>query len=186
MRSSAGTHRVLERRAAALARPPATSHEEADVDVVVFTVAGGKRYALEVRYVRQVVRGEGLALLPASGSELVGIIPRQGEAVPVADLAAVLDLAAPDPHRPLVIVLAGEHPPIGLLVDDVLTATSLARAEIRWQSTPETAAVERGVTSEGVVVLDGAALLTDPRLRVTASVPETHIPSPAPVTERQP
>lgn len=188
MRTSAERQRLLEKRAEVLARPLVASDQEAHLDVVVVTVAGGRRYAIEVRHVRQVVRGEALTLLPASGSVLVGVVPVQGETVPVADLAAVLGLAAADASRPFVLVLAGEQPPVGLLVDDVLTTTSLTEAEVRSRRTPDETALERGITSDGVVVLDGAALLADRRL--TVSAPDAPVPTPshdpAPATERQP
>lgn len=171
---------LLERRAALLARPVDLAHEEARLDVVVVTVAGGRRYALEVRHVRQVVRGEALSWLPASGSDLVGVVPVQGEAVPVADLAAVLGLAAADPARPLVLVLAGDHPPVGLLVDDVLTTMSLPESEVRSHhaSEAEAATSERGITRDGIVLLDAAALLADRRLSVSASPSDPPLPDP--------
>lgn len=172
-----------------LARPVASLHEEASVDVVVVAVAGGRRYAVEIGHVRQVVRAQALSRLPASGSDLVGLVPVQGEAMPVADLATVLGLAAADPTRPLALVLAGDHhPPVGLLVDEVITTSSLPGSEVRAQHAPDGAGttLERGIAPDGVVLLDGAALLADPRLRVplSTSTPQTD-PDPH-ATERQP
>src|SRR5919106_1536754 len=87
---------LLERRAAALARPVELAHPTATMQVLVLAVAGGHRYAVESRYVDQVAHNARLCRLPASPGQLLGLLPVRGEAVPVTDLAALAGVAAAD------------------------------------------------------------------------------------------
>jgi chemotaxis signal transduction protein len=173
---------LLERRAATLAQPVEKTVDEAASEVIVVSVAGGRRYAVETRYVQQVVRNRQLCRLPASGTELLGLVLVKGEAVPVADLASVLGLSGVDPARQLVVVLAGEGPPLGLLVDEVFSTETLSEAEVRLadDGAAEDTALERGLIDERTVLLHGLALLTGESLplAVTAPTAATHVPTP--------
>jgi chemotaxis signal transduction protein len=162
---------LLEQRAAALARPEERDEGLSPTDVVVVSVAGGLRYAVETRYVRQAVRSRSVSMLPGSASELVGLMLVRDEAVPVADLATVLGLAATDVTRPFVVVVGVDEPPVGLLVDEVLAAEGIPDAHLRGHQTGggASAGLEVGMTSGGVVLLDGRALLDDDRLRIPAA-----------------
>jgi purine-binding chemotaxis protein CheW len=159
--------RLLQERAAALAQPLAEVLTAGGVDLVVMSVAGGRRYAVEARYVRQAVRVEDVARLPVSGSALIGLTTVRGEVVPLADLAALLDLAAADLARPLAVVLEGGPSPVGLLVDGVLSAEERGAHDVHSRHTDsDERRLEVGVTTEGIVVLDGSALLEDERLTI--------------------
>lgn len=162
---------LLERRAAALARPPQLVEGLPPTDVVVVSVAGGMRFAVETRYVRQVVRNRSVSLLPRSAGELAGIVLVRDESVPVADLAAVLGLAATDPTRSLVLVLGVGEPPVGILVDEVLGTESVPDAQLRPHQggAGQGKGVEIGMTAGGTVLLDGRALLDDDRLSIPAA-----------------
>lgn len=170
---------LLARRATALARPVGETSEIPTRDVVVMSVAGGKRYAVATRHVQQVVRNEGLCRLPGSSTELLGLLLVKGEAVPVADLASVLGLTGADHTRQLAVVLDDGHSPVGLLVDEVLTTARLPERELRLAETDgldaERASVELGITTDGVVLLDGALLLSDPRLDLRAAATATFL-----------
>jgi chemotaxis signal transduction protein len=162
--------RMLEERAAALARPKDEAAEQASTDVVVMSVAG-RRYAIKTRHVRRVVPATSMSRLPGSAGQLVGLVPVEGDAVPVADLAALVGLAAGGAARPLAVVLGGHEPSVGLLVDEVIAATTMPDADLRLGETEgaQHRGVELGVTSAGVVLLDGPALLTDERLNTSTS-----------------
>lgn len=154
---------LLERRAAELAMPAEPEDDSALLDVIVVQVAGGARYAFETGHVRRVVRNAGLCRLPGAAGQLLGLVLVNGDAVPVMDLAAVLGLTQPDRARPFVLLLDGGLPPLGLLVDEVESSRRLARAELTEviDDTDGAGSVERGITSDGVVLLDAELLLTD-------------------------
>lgn len=173
---------LLERRAADLAAPTEPEDDTDLLDVVTVQVAGGGRYAFETRHVRRVVRNAGLCRLPGAAGELLGLVLVNGDAVPVLDLAAVLGLAQSDRSRPLVVLLDGGYPPLGLLVDEVESSRRLAWAEL----TPVTdepdgvRSLERGITEDGVVLLDAELLLADDQAPAPGSPGRRDTPPPEP------
>jgi len=154
---------VLQRRAAELARPLADEDQTPVVDLVVVAVAG-RRLAFRSGSVRQILRNGPLCRLPQGCGALIGLIAVQGSAVPVADLHSLLEDAAPDAGRPLIVLLDGPAP-VGVLVDEALSVLSLRAREIRPRppGSPSDSA-EHGVTPDGVVVLDAETLLANRRL----------------------
>lgn len=161
----------MEQRAATLASPPSGAEEGEKTGVVIVSVAGGRRYAVESKRVLRVVRNPGLCRLPASMSELFGLILVKGEPVPVADLGVVLGVSGADPTRPLVVVLDDHASPLGLLVDEVVEATQLPDSDVRRvdRSTADGMVMELGITPDGVVLLDSQLLLDDIRLTIPAA-----------------
>lgn len=164
---------LLERRAAALAKAPQEAQEGETTGVVIVSVAGGRRYAVQLQHVRRVVRNTGLCRLPASASDLVGLVLVKGEAVPVTDLAAVLGVSGTDAARPLVLVVDNGSSPLGLLVDEVIEAMQLPVDDVRRrdQDVTQGTALELGIGPDGVVLLDCDLLLADLRLNSTAGPP---------------
>ena len=173
MTSDDDARQVLERRAAELAEQATEESETPTVEVVNVTVAGGRCYAVETSHVRQILRNDRLCRLPAEGGELVGLFLVKDGAVPVADLGSLLGLSEPDCSRPFVLLLDGKHPPLGLLVDGVQSSGRLSEAELRLRpgGPDEAPSFERGITADGVVLLDAEILLTDARLARPARAP---------------
>jgi purine-binding chemotaxis protein CheW len=155
---------LLQQRAVALAQPTEKPESSAGTDVLILSVAG-RRLALESRYVRQVVRSGALSRLPASTTELIGLTVVHGEAVPVADLGSLLGLGSGELRR-FTLILGVDEPPIGVLVDAVLTADTLPRDSLDTAHVHprQSAPLEVGITPDGAVILDGRALLDDDRL----------------------
>lgn len=170
MRAPESASRVLAERARALARTEDDTAEQALTDVVVMSVAG-RRYAVRTDHVRRVVPAATMSRLPGAAGHLVGLVPVEGAAVPVADLAALLGLAPGGGPRPLAVVLGGHELPVGLLVDEVLSATSVPDTDLRGREGDPAGGVELGVTSSGVVLLDARALLDDERLTTSTTTP---------------
>jgi chemotaxis signal transduction protein len=166
--SGSTAEEILARRARELARPADPEPSGELVELLVVAVENGARYALETRHVRAIVRNRGLARLPVGSGSLLGVIATRGDAVPVADLASLLDSARPDPHRRFVVVIDGAAPPLGLLVDEAQTVLHVPRARLRRGTRTDSSAP--GVTvlvPGGIVLLDAEAVLADPRLRPT-------------------
>jgi chemotaxis signal transduction protein len=157
---------ILRHRAAVLAeRPDADDEHGQRIEVTVLEVAGA-RCAVRTRHVRRVVRNDRVARLPASASLLVGAVTDGGEVVPVADLAAVLEIGRADLRRPFTIVLGAENARLGLLVDAVIEVTTWHAADVRVvrQASPHGGDLNLG--PDDAVVLDGDDLLEDPRFTV--------------------
>jgi purine-binding chemotaxis protein CheW len=165
---------VMDERARALARALARAPAEPAAaapapEVVVFDLCG-ECYAIATAHVREVVRLAGLAPLPGAPDFLAGVTNLRGQVLAVIDLGKLLGAARErqaDASR--VVILGGERAEFGLLAEAVHEVAALPQGRVRAPEVPP-AGIGRdclqGVTAEGLIVLDGPALLRDPRLFV--------------------
>jgi purine-binding chemotaxis protein CheW len=111
---------VLERRALALAA--AASEETTDrlLEVVVFIVAG-ERYAIESRYVHEVLRHPEVARLPGATPPVLGLAARRGEILTLLDIRHLLALppATPGEESGFLVALGEHEAACGILVDSI-------------------------------------------------------------------
>ena len=161
---------VLAQRARALAVVTEPSVDRsAGIDAVVVRIAG-ERYAIAAAWVWRVVGTAEVAAVPGAPPSLLGVMNLHGEVLPVFDPRRLLGLAAHAPGEAgRIVVLGGAAAELGLAVD---AADDFARLVIdQLHAPPDSLASDRrellhGVTPDGVIVLDGARLLADPRLCV--------------------
>ncbi|MBK9259407.1 MAG: chemotaxis protein CheW [Polyangiaceae bacterium] len=169
--SAQDAQRVLEERARLLARASrAPDESEAGVDVLVFALSG-ERYAIGVSYVCETIRSTGLTPVPGTPAWFLGVENIRGDIVAVVDLERLFGAGSPADHRDagLLIVLGQTHGEFALRCDELVTVTVLPNARVL--STPRLSlSGERrhivGMTADGILVIDGAALLEDERLVV--------------------
>ena len=166
--------RILRERARILARvPAATGDAEDGLPVVVFTLAR-ERYALESRWVAEVVTVDGLTPIPCTPKHVRGIVNLRGRIVTVIDLKTVFELE--DSNREegyRLIVLRSAAMEFALLADTVVGVEVFAAGKL--QPPPPTLNAVRadylkGVSKGQVAVLDGAKLLAAPWLIVDETV----------------
>ncbi|XXF77652.1 chemotaxis protein CheW [Myxococcaceae bacterium GXIMD 01537] len=156
---------VLEERARQLAQPPAAPEPRgACLDVVRFH-DGGQAYALESRLVHEVLRTPALTPLPRAPPLLRGLMLLRGEVLPVVELAPLFGRAATG-ARALVLVVGGGRPELGLCADAVEEVSLLKRTTLMPPppSLAEGRELVSGIDSDGLVLLEGSALLGDSRL----------------------
>lgn len=170
-----GAWALLDERAKVLARPPPETPAAGEIlNVVTFRLAS-ERYAIETRYVREVVRLEDFTPIPGAPEFVLGVTNLRGDVLAIIDLRRFLGAGAQgltDLAR--IIVLGDDQPEFGLLADQAEALASLPSDEVL--EPPESVAGIgrrhlRGVTKEALIVLDGAALLSDPRLTIDQSEP---------------
>jgi purine-binding chemotaxis protein CheW len=158
---------VMDERARALARVPTETAAVGALQVVVFDLSE-ERYALEAAHVREVVRLAGLTPLPGAPDYLAGVTNLRGQILAVIDLLRFFGVASARPAEPSwALALGGGRAEFGVLADAVHEVAALPEDRVREPEVPVAAVGReclRGVTPEGVIVLDGAALLRDPRL----------------------
>ncbi len=158
---------VLDERARLLARAPAEAPRGAEVvEVIAFEVAG-ERYAVAAEYVREVARLSEPTPVPGAPAFLAGVVNVRGEIVAVFDLRPLFGLAGGGAAPSRVLLLGGDRVEFGLLADAAHEVLPLRVEDIL--PPPEAVAGPardylRGLTAEGLVVLDGARLLRDQRL----------------------
>lgn len=161
---------ILRRRARELARPPAAQTPGGDVlDVLEFRLAQ-ERYAVETAYVHEVYPLRDLMPLPGAPAFIVGIVSARSQVLPVYDLKKFFDLpeqGLTDLHR--VIVVRHADLELGLLADISVGVRSVARTALQ-SGLPTLTGIRaeylKGVTVDGLTVLDLERLLTDPRIIV--------------------
>jgi len=161
---------VLEERTRKLARVPPRPADQGDGLLAVTFVLAGERYALEARYVREVLRLGERTPLPGAPEFVVGVLNLRGEVLAVFDLRPLLGLGAAAPEEGgRVLVLGVDRPEFGLLADAAEEVLTLAERDLFEPPDSVTGPGRqylRGVTQEALVVLDGAVLLRDGRLFV--------------------
>lgn len=167
---------IMDERARVLARVPTEARHAGDwIEVITFALAS-ERYALETRYVREVIRLIDFTPVPGTPDFVVGVTNLRGSVLPVVDLRQFFNV----PRKGLtdlsrVIVLGTERVEFGVLADEAREQTDLAAADVldpRGEVSGIGRAYLRGVTREALIVLDGAALLADPRL-IVGNKPES-------------
>lgn len=161
---------VLDERARELARvPPAPLPEGHVLGVVTFSL-GAERYAVESRLLCGIVRVADVTPVPGVPACFAGVTNVRGAILALVDLRLLHGIGVQgltDLSR--VLVLGAGSVELGLLADAVHEVTSLRRDELLAppELAPGTAPDHvLGVTRDALVVLDGEALLADPRLFV--------------------
>ncbi|MBN9681984.1 MULTISPECIES: chemotaxis protein CheW [unclassified Corallococcus] len=157
---------ALDARALLLARPPEVPVLPGSQREMVRFKAAGQTYALESRFILEVMRAPELTLLPGAPPLLRGLTLLRGEVLPVVELAPLFGRPAAQGTGP-VLVVGVARAELGLRTDEVmevmvLTGTDLLPAPPSLEE--EAGALVSGVSPDGTLVLEGEALLADERL----------------------
>ena len=164
---------VMDLRAQALAQAPDRAADTSQTrDFVVWTV-GDVRFAIETRFVREVHRTDKITQLPDSPEFLRGVTNLRGEILAVFDLHALLDVdSTNNMETAKVLILGTDRVEFGILADEVREVIALGPGQV-LDPTHTIDQVEfrclAGVTHDAMLVLDGDALLRDPRLVIDQS-----------------
>ncbi len=161
---------VLAERARAIARVPADAPAAGALLEVMRFRLGNEQYALETSYLREVLRPKEITPLPGAPAFLAGVANLRGQILAVFDLRPFFGIAAgPATEQNRVMVLGRERIEFGVLTDAVHEVALLRVDELREPPDSVSGAVAeyvRGVTADALILLDGAALLTDTRLYI--------------------
>lgn len=154
---------LLDARARALARPPPASVAPGTLREVVRFRAGGQQYALESRFVLEVVRAPEVVPLPGAPPVLRGLTLLHGEVLPVVELAPLFGRPPADASGPVLMVGAG-RPELGLRTEEVQEVTLLHGSELLPPPPALDSPLVSAADRDGTLVLEGEALLGDSRL----------------------
>jgi purine-binding chemotaxis protein CheW len=166
-------HRRLEERARMVATSISEEALQSDVIELLAFSSSGERYAIETRYVHSVAPLAGVTMIPGVSRVFSGLANLRGEIVPVIRLSELLGSAARVAASvPWMLVLGEGQPDIGIAIGQEVETRTLAPSEIISSDSAEDVAktpLQRGVTKDALIILNGAALLADPRLQLDHS-----------------
>jgi purine-binding chemotaxis protein CheW len=166
---------VLAERARRLARPADVIDTTPTIELVTFGAAG-ERYAVETALVHRLERCTRITLLPHAPRQFAGIINLHGQLVPLVDLGVLL--GAPSCSRPAFVVVLGDaRAEIGIVADALLDMLLLPQDALGAPA-PAPRPLVRHITSDGIAVIDGAAVIADPRLIVGENAATAHEENP--------
>jgi purine-binding chemotaxis protein CheW len=158
---------LLAERARALARPLSQKTQTGPLLELVHFRSGEQDYALETRFVLEVLRApEQLVPLPGAPEVLRGLVLLHGEVLAVVELAPLFGRAAPTTHGPVLVVGSG-RPELGLRTDVVEEVLLVSRDSLLPAPTAlgtQERSLVSGISRDGIIVLEGDALLGDGRL----------------------
>lgn len=151
--------------AAALAEEPLASES---IELLMFG-SGNNRLAIETRFVCEVLRDIDITPLPGKHGPLVGVTNHRGEVLAVMSLAPLLQSKSEDSGitGKWIIVVGLDRSQIGIAVTSVSEVAAVPISVIldpSRQTVVSESALVRGVTEDARVILDGQAVLDDPRL----------------------
>ncbi|HZZ41419.1 MAG TPA: chemotaxis protein CheW [Tepidisphaeraceae bacterium] len=165
---------ILKARARSLARPSASAQSpDASIEVVEFRLAQ-ELYAVEQRYVEEVLPLKDFTPLPGTPPFLPGIVNVRGKVLAVIDIKKFFglpDAGIADLHA--VIVVRVNDVEAGILADLVGGARSVPRATIQPPLPTLNgirAAYLKGITAQCTAILDVPAILNDPAVLVDEPV----------------
>lgn len=160
---------ILRERASRLAEEAVDEQGGDSLRVVVFTLAG-ETYGLESRFVSEAFDLTEITLIPGSARFLTGIINLRGTMMAVIDLKEFFELPTggiEDKHK--VLVVRKDSMELGLMAD-TLRGMIEVKMESMQTSLPTLTGIRseylKGITGEGVVILDVERILFDERIIV--------------------
>jgi len=161
---------ILKARARVLAREPEKDAEpQESLEIIQFRLAG-ETYGIASAFVREVYPLKDLSPLPGAPTFVLGIINLRGQIFSVVDLRVFFNL----PQKGLgdlnkVIILCNDRMEFGILADAILATHQVLLDAIQPAPLAVTgigAEYLKGVTEEGVIILDAAKVLDDEKMIV--------------------
>ena len=152
---------VLSERAKVLAESVAEIDHSGVLELMVLNLCD-ERIALETRFIHEVMRVSDITPIPGAPALLIGVTNLRGSVLPVMNLRLAFGIGGEPPEDVVLIVVGGEQPEFGILVDSVHDMQSL-RADELLPAPSNLASVQadlcQGVTEQAMVVLRGDALI---------------------------
>lgn len=158
---------ILDERARRLAQPLDDDQARGQIVELLSFRRGRERFAFEAAAVLLVARLGTVVRVPGAPAAIAGATTHQGEVLVVVDLDRLLDIApGPPPEGPRWLLVVGDGADlVAVIADEVYETRAQPVATLSYAAA---GTLRRGVTREGVTLLDPSTLLSDPRLRPPA------------------
>jgi len=165
---------ILRSRAKTLARESEKTGEiEEHLEILAFLLAH-ETYAIETAFIREVYPLTELTPLPCTPDYILGIINIRGQIITIIDMKKFFDL----PEKGItnlnrVIVVREEDMALGILADEIIGIRNIPKSGLNPPLPTMTgihAGYVKGVTGEGLILLDMERVLNDRQLIVHEEV----------------
>lgn len=162
---------ILRKRARQTALPREVIIEQSGIECLLFQLAY-ERYAIETKYIQEVIPLKEITPLPMAPKFVLGLINLRGEVMSVLDIRKFFDL----PGEPLsdlnrVMILKDGPMSFGVLVDRIRGIFDYNDSTII--KNPATLGDLRkeyllGITTDQIIIIDGSKLLNDRKIVLTS------------------
>ncbi len=159
------TLKILQARSRKLARKP-SEPEQSSEDLLAVTefLLARERYALELRFIREIWPLKELTPLPCTPPFVLGIINIRGQILSVIDFRryAGLPIKGITELNRVMILRSGDME-FGVLADEILGMRTIPRREMQQQpfQTGVLAHFIMGMAPDGCIILDGEKILSE-------------------------
>jgi purine-binding chemotaxis protein CheW len=164
---------LMDQRARALAQVPDEAAKRGEVVEVLILLLAGERFAVETRFIQEVFHASAVTPVPGAPETLLGVTNLRGEVLAVMDFHRLLGLGQASLGEPTRLVVFGrQRAEFGVPGDEIAEVTTLRVADILEPENSLAGAVRdfaRGLTQDGLIVLDGEIVMNDGRLVVDDS-----------------
>jgi purine-binding chemotaxis protein CheW len=174
MSPTTDSRKILRERAIALAKPREVAATRGDeIEVVEFAIRE-QRFALPVVDVRAIEDCSAIVPVPCTPAWVAGVINVRSEIITVIDLGVFFELTTPGRASQTRALIVSTPAMTVALAVDAITGTRKLSPEAVQPPLPGTAALRsdfvRGVTIEGVTLLETSRLFSEDTLVVNESI----------------
>ncbi len=159
---------ILHSRAEAFSREPEKKDEDQNTIEILEFVLAYERYGVESSFIQEVYPMKTFTQLPCTPPFVLGIINARGRIISVLDIKKFFDL----PEKGLtdlnkVIILHSAKMEFGILADAISGMRKIPLAKLQ-QELPTLTGIRadflKGVTPDGIIILDGEKFLNDNKI----------------------
>lgn len=168
------TEKILKERARLLAIETISDENEIEkIEIIQFRIAN-EDYGVELSHIRTIHPSKNLTYIPGTPDFIKGIINLRGEFISVVDLKKFFNLPDQDlTDLSQVIILSSKDMEFGLLADEILGVKKIPVNKIQ-PSLPTLTGIRseylKGITGDGIVILDGDKILSSKNMIVSIEV----------------
>jgi purine-binding chemotaxis protein CheW len=164
--SPAQANQLLRRRADELARADGEEVNSEDVLHVVRFRLGDENIAVAADCVLELLVLESVTPIPQAPPHFIGITNLRGHVTAIVDLCVLLEIPRENRVRRQALILGREETEFGIAVDGIDHVTTLHRSELVGSAMTAHQDLIKGLTADGLLVLDGQGLLDCPALYI--------------------
>ncbi|OGU40344.1 MAG: hypothetical protein A2X61_11045 [Ignavibacteria bacterium GWB2_35_12] len=164
---------VLKQRAALLAKEPRVVMDIEQLDIIEFQLSN-EVYAFELCYVKEVYPLKEFTPVPCTPALIVGIVNVRGRVVSVVDIRrffSLPDKGISDFNK--IIIIENSDMQFGVLADSIVDVCPVRVDELQTEL-PQAKGISsdflKGVTKDGVIILNTEKILTDKRFVIKEEV----------------